>query len=212
MIFSAAGAFVAAAFGLTGAAVTIAGIGLSLGGALVASVVAAGLATVASRVINGGGAAGAGGTTQDPGVRQQLPPATDNKVPVVYGTAQTKGTVTDARITSDNQTMTYVLALSEQTQTGTFTVGDIYWNDQLLTFGTGADTYKVASSRDQNGFGSTSTKLANLIEVRVYAGSAQNSANQIFPTTNKVSAASYIGESSSTYLLSDMVYAVVKLT
>jgi hypothetical protein len=210
--FTAIGVYVAGSLlGLTGGFATIAGVGLSLGGALVASVVAAGVATVASRLINGGNGGGAGGTQQDPGVRQQLPPATDNKVPVVYGTANTKGVVTDARISSDNQQMTYVLVLSEKTQTGTFTLGDVYWNDERLIFDT-TDLYKVASSIDQNGLGQTSTNFAGLIEMRVYAGSAQDSNSQIFPATGKVSAATYIGESTSTYLMSDLVYAVVKLT
>jgi hypothetical protein len=214
--FSLAGAAIASAlgFGAVGAAaaVTIGSIGLTLGGALVASVVAAGLAGLTSRLINGGGAGPGGGTQQDPGVRVQLPPATDNKVPVVYGRANTKGIVTDARISSDNQVMTYVLILSEKTQSGAFTLGNVYWNDELLTFDTGSNNYKVASSRDQNGLGQSSTNLAGLVEMRVYAGTATNSASQIFPTTNQVAAATYIGESTSTYQLNDLVYAVVKLT
>lgn len=211
--FSAVGAFVASAIGLGGTAFTIAGIGLSVTGALVASVVAAGVATIASRLINGGGSgSGAGGTQQDPGVRIQLPPATDNKVPIVYGTANTKGVVTDARISSDNQQMTYVLVLSEKTQTGTFTIGDVFWNDQKLFFQSGSNSHKVASSTDQNGLGTNSTNYADLIEMRVYAGSAQSAGSQIFPVTNQVAAATYIGESTSTYVLNDLVYAVVKVT
>ena len=184
----------------------------SAGITLITSVVATGLAVLTSRIINGGGSSGSGGTQQDPGVRIQLPPATDNKVPVIYGTANTKGICTDARISDDNQQMTYVLVLSEKTQTGTFTVGDIYWNDQLLQFDTGANNYKVASSIDQNGKGTTNTNFAGLIEMRVYAGSATTATSQIFPATNTVAAATYIGESTSTYLLNDLVYAVVKLT
>lgn len=216
--FTAIGVAVATGLGFgvaagTAGAIVIGGASLTLAGALVASVVAAGAAAVVSRLINGGGSgSGSGGTTQDPGVRVQLPPATDNKVPIIYGTANTKGVVTDARISDDNQQMTYVLILSEKTQTGTFTVGDIFWNDQLLTFDTGSNNHKVASSRDQNGLGATNTNYAGLIEMRVYAGSAQTSASQIFPTTNAVSAVSYIGETTSTYVLNDLVYAVVKLT
>ena len=211
--FSLVGAYVAGTLlGLKGT-ILVAGIGLSVTGALVASVVAAGVATITSRLING--RPGAGGTKQDPGVRQQLPPNTDNKIPIVYGRAHTKGTITDARISSDNQVMTYVMVLSEKTSDTAFSLGSVYWNDELLTFNTtAADSHKVSSSRDQNGFGTTSTNLANLLEVRVYAGSASTATNQIFPTdaTNKVSARSFIGESSSTYLLNDLVYAVVKIT
>ena len=38
----------------------------------------------------------------DPGNRQQLPPATNNKLPVVYGEAYVGGTVTDLSISEDN--------------------------------------------------------------------------------------------------------------
>ena len=204
-VFTAAATYLVTSFlGATFAA--------TIAGTIVTSVVAAGIATVASRLINGGGGGGSGGTQQDPGVRIQLPPATDNKVPVIYGTVNTKSICVDARISDDNQQMTYVLILGEQTQTGTFTLGEVYWNDERLVFDTGANNYKVVSSIDQNGLGSTSTNLGGLIEMRVYAGSAQNSANQIFPSTNKVSAASYVGETTSTYQLNDLVYAVVKLT
>ena len=205
-VFTAAATYlVTSFFGATFAA--------TIAGTIVTSVVAAGIATVTSRIINGGGSgASGGGTQQDPGVRIQLPPATDNKVPVIYGTVNTKSICVDARISDDNQQMTYVLVLGEKTQTGTFTVGDVYWNDEKLVFDTGSNNYKVASSIDQNGLGQSSTNLGGLIEMRVFAGSAQNSANQIFPSTNKVSAASYVGETTSTYQLNDLVYAVVKLT
>ena len=43
-----------------------------------------GLAYATSRII-AGSASGRGGGSQDQGVRIQLPPATYNKVPVVYG-------------------------------------------------------------------------------------------------------------------------------
>lgn len=51
----------------------------------------------------------------NPGNPQQQPPASNNKLPIVYGTGWTGGSVTDLTITSDNQVMYYVLALSENT-------------------------------------------------------------------------------------------------
>lgn len=208
--FTAAAAFLVAEIGgiVFAAAVGAAGV------AFTTSVVAIGLAVVTSRLINGSPDSG-GGTAQDPGVRTQLPPQTSNKIPVVYGSANTKGVITDARLSSSggdtNDLMTYVLILSEQTQTGTFSVGNVYWNDSLLVFGTGADTYIVKSSIDQAGDGTTSTNFADLIKIRVYSGDATNSASQIFPTTNKVSAISFLGESDTNYKLSGLVYAVVQI-
>ena len=211
--FTAVAAYLVAEIGGIALAAAVGSAGITL----ITSVVATGLAIATSRIINGSGQgeSGAGGTTQNQGTRVQLPPATDNKIPVVYGTANTKGICIDARISDDNQTMTYVLALSEKTQTGNFSIGDVYWNDQLLTFGTsGSDFHIVKSSRDQNGLGNTSTSFADLIEMRIYAGTATSVASQIFPaiSTGDTSAATtYIGETSSTYLLNNLVYAVVKL-
>jgi hypothetical protein len=214
MAFSVIGAYVASAigFGAVGSAavVTIAGIGLSTAGLFVASAISLGLATITSRLINRGG--GGGGTQQNQGTRQQLPPATDNKVPVIYGSVFTKAVVTDARLTDSNNVMRYVLILGEKTQTGTFTVGDIFWNDQKLVFGTGGgEEHIVKSTIDQAGLGDSYTKLADKIEVRVYAGST-TSTNQIFPSVNQTSALTMLGESDANYQLNGLVFAVVKLT
>lgn len=84
---------------------------------------------------------GAGGTSgKNPGNRQQVPPATDNKLPVVYGSAWVGGQVVDLSITSDNQTLFYVMALSEVTNTNAgqtpdeFSFGDIYFGGKKCEF------------------------------------------------------------------------------
>jgi hypothetical protein len=178
--------------------------------AFAVSVVATGIAMVTSRLINGSGSRGGGGT-QDQGVRIQLPPATENKVPVVYGRVFQQGAVTDAVLTSSdsatNDTMTYVLTLSERTSTSTFTCGGVYWNDQKLVFG--ADGYTVQSSIPADG--STSTTLAGLVKVWMFAGdSTSNIAIEdgVIPTENAYDLIS----STSTYNMSDLVFAVVRLT
>lgn len=58
----------------------------------------------------------------NPGNPQQLPPASDNKLPIVYGTGWVGGAVVDLSITTSNQVMYYVLALSECTGGTTSTV------------------------------------------------------------------------------------------
>jgi hypothetical protein len=93
--FTAAATYLVTSF--AGAAFAATAVGI-----FVTSVVAVGLAVATSKLINGSGRQG-GGTAQDPGVRVQLPPATNNKVPVVYGSAFQKGTVTDARISNSNK-------------------------------------------------------------------------------------------------------------
>ena len=202
-----ASVIVASAIGIGGAAILGAA-----GVAFVTSVVALGLAVTTSRLLGLSG--GAGGTQQDPGVRIQFPPGTANKIPIVYGHANTKGILTDARISNDNRTMTYVLVLSEQTQTGTFSVGDIFWNDQLLTFDTAAgQQHVVVSSTDQNGQGESNTNYNGLIRMRVYSGSTA-AADQIFPpqsSGNTENARTALAESDTNYLLNDLVFAVVQI-
>lgn len=173
------------------------------------AVVATGLAVVTSRVLGLGprGSAGsaAGAAVVDPGVRVQLPPATENRIPIVYGRAYTQGIITDARISNDYKTMTYVLVLSERTQSGTITCGDIYWNDQKLVFK--ADGFTVEKSilpdTEEN------LNLDGLVRCWVYAGGT-SSAYQIKGPTPAVNAYDTIGTTSN-YALSDLVFAVIQI-
>ncbi len=172
--------------------------------AFAVSVIATGLAALTSRAL---GIGNRGQAQRDQGVRIQLPPATENKVPIVYGTAYQQGIITDARISNSNQTMTYVLALSERTQTGTFSLGDVYWNDQRLVFSTvstGTVDYAVAQD------GTNNTNLRDLVRVYVWAGGS-SSTYQIYGPTPSVNAYDIIPETTSTYAMTDLVFAVVQL-
>ena len=206
--FTLAATYIVASVGGIGLAAAVGSAGL----AFITAAVAVGLALATSRLL--GLTGGAGGTQQDPGVRIQFPPATQNKIPIVYGTVNTKGTVTDARISNENKTMTYVLALSEKTQTGVFSIGDIYWNDQLLVFDTDAgESHIVRSSIDQNGLGDSNTNYDGLIRVRVYSGDT-NSGSQIFPpqaTGNTINVRTLLDESDTNYLMNGLVFAVIQI-
>lgn len=195
---------VTAVVGISGAAV----LG-SAGITFLTAVVATGLAVVTSKVLGlgprGSSAGAAGATIVDPGVRVQLPPATENRIPIVYGRAFTQGIITDARISNENKTMTYVLVLSERTQSGTFTAGDIYWNDQKLVFK--ADGYTVNNSILPDN--STNTNLDGLVRCWIYAGGT-SSAYQIKGPSPAVNAYDTIGTTSD-YALSDLVFAVIQI-
>lgn len=91
--------------------------------------------------------ANAGG---DGGARIQLPPATDNKLPIVYGSAFVSGPITDAKLSTDQKTMWYVVALAEHSddQGGgggsyTFDTNNIYYDGKKVNFSGG--TAQVAS-------------------------------------------------------------------
>lgn len=205
--FSAIGAYVAGTLlGLTGATV-VAGVGLSAAGVFVASVVAVGIGTITSRLINGSNSGTSSGN--EAGTRQTIAPATTNKIPVIYGSVFQQGIITDARISNENKTMTYVLTLSEKTRTGgTFTVGDIFWGDSKLNFRSGSEAHIVASSTDPNG--DNNTKLNGLVRVWVYAGGTESS-YQIFGPSTPVNARTALGESDTNYKLRDLVFAVVQI-
>ena len=68
------------------------------------------------------------------GGRVQLPPATNNKLPVLYGTSWVNPVITDVKMSTDQQTMWYVLSLGEATDTGTVSIGNVYWDDKRLLF------------------------------------------------------------------------------
>jgi hypothetical protein len=132
------------------------------------------------------------------GGRIQLPPQTNNKIPVVYGTAYVNGVITDARLVSSsgktNDTMYYCIVLSETANTTwinsqpQYTIEDIYWNDLKLVFeSTSGNRHKVLkgvkSVDGTDDFEDTNFKdgSTNFVEMRVYAG---NSTAQVFPQTD----------------------------
>jgi hypothetical protein len=119
----------------------------------------------------------------DPGARQMLSPATNHKIPVVYGSAFLGGAITDAQLVNDNKTMWVCLTISEKTgrlfSTGsapTYTFNKCYRNADQIFFQ--ADGVTVAKSQDADG--NEDTSMAGLIKVYMYAGSGA-AANQLTP-------------------------------
>jgi hypothetical protein len=92
---------------------------------------------------SGGGSGGLAGDSPNPGNRQQVPPATDNKLPVVYGSAWLGGTITDLSISENNQELYYVISLCEVTDNGndTITFGDVYWGGKKVVFKDSGNIY-----------------------------------------------------------------------
>ena len=118
--------------------------GIALVSAAFASVTVASVASFAVRtlvtigisklVANRANKTGAG--AQDVGSRFSLSPATNNKLPVCYGSAFLGTVMTDAKITTDQKTMYYVYSLCEATS-GTMSFGKIFWNGKEVTLGAG---------------------------------------------------------------------------
>jgi hypothetical protein len=153
--------------------------------------------------------------SKDPGSKQTAPPASDNKLPVIYGTAYTGGSLIDMSITSDNQTLYYVIALSEVTNTenggtgDTFTFGDIYWAGKKVVFD-GTDKTKVVSLLD------TSTSLSDTtVNGKMYFYLYRNGSSN--PTNTTLTAYQVMTSAGLTYQwdtnkkMSNCVFAIVKL-
>ena len=111
----------------------------------------------------------------DPGVRLQVNPDPEHKIPVLYGTAFTGGIITDAVLTNSNKTMWYCVTICEYTgyklsdsQPSEFTFNDIYWNDQRLVFNSDGITVNYSVDRD----GNNDNSLNGQVKIYCYRGSS----------------------------------------
>jgi len=205
--------FTAIASAITGAilsaglaATTIFGT-LTVGG-LVTSVIAGGLAMGTAKVLGVFKPPNVA-SAKDPGVKVQVAPSTDNKVPVFYGSNLTGGLIVDAGISNQNDTMTYVIVLGEKTDSGTYTMGDQYRGDQKLNFGVGASSHIVTSVTDANG--TSANKVNGKMRVRAYAGGTA-AGNQIFPASgNQVAATTMLSTINASTSYEGLVYVVFQI-
>jgi len=136
-------AFTAVANWVVGAISTYATVGAAFAAgafavAAVGAAAAIGAAYITSRIINGNPNKG-NNSASNQGGRIQVAPATNNKIPVIYGNAYVNGMITDARLITleqkVNDKMFYCLVLGETTNTAGSTYGleSVYWNDLRLT-------------------------------------------------------------------------------
>ncbi len=206
--------FTAAATALVGALATAGTIAGSVTLFNIAvGVVAAGLAATTAKLLGVFEPPSSNGS--DPGIKIQLPPATDNRVPRMYGRNFTGGIIIDAEIKNENKTMAYCMVISEYNAIDTWEIRDIYRGDSKLNFDP-SNPFRVASITDPNA--TSSTNVNNKIRVRVYAGGSA-SANQIFPTTSKANAYAASGTQgfcqfknwTSANSMDDLVFAIVEI-
>lgn len=195
---------IAATYGATVAAVT----------ALAINLVISAVVTYAFSQSMQPDSAGAGGSMPpDTGSRLQVSPATDNKLPVIYGTAWTGGIITDLSITSDNQQLFYVLSLCEVTGINgtpdTITFGDIYYGGKKVVFQSNGHT--VAHLLDES-TGAIDTTVDGKIDFYLYSNGSNS------PTNNgTTSAITIMGNSDLTYkwdnskLMSNTAFAIIRL-
>lgn len=103
----------------------------------------------------------------DPGARQQLPPAANLSIPIVYGDAYLGGNFVDAVLSTDQKTMYYVLAISSISANGQFSFDttDFWYGDRQITFDT-TDLTKVVSLTD--GSGNPQTNINGYMYINLY--------------------------------------------
>lgn len=153
------------------------------------------------------------------GTRQQLPPATDNKVPVLYGDVYMQGIITHAEIANSNKTMYYVMVLGEAVNTAgvTYTVDEVYYNDEKLAFSFSDPSRVVSGSKEVDGVIETNNNYNSAPEkgstegnlyIRVYAGDGSGAKCILGGNTN---AWDMIPSWASTHRMEGLVFAVVKL-
>jgi hypothetical protein len=156
-------------------------------------------------------AGGLAGSSPDVGNRQQVPPATDNKLPVVYGEAWLGGTIVDLSISENNQELYYVLAIAEVTGNGTDTItfGDAYWGGKKVTFR--PDGYTVASLTDESS-GVVDTTVDGRMEFFFYNNGSDSPTNLSQSAISVMQADGLIYKWDSTKLMSNTAFVIIHLT
>lgn len=174
---------------------------------------------VASSIISkafGAQAPNTNDSTPNPGNNQQLPPAGDNKLPVVYGSAYVGGIITDLSITSNNQQIFYVLSLCEvtNTETGgspdTITFGNVYWGGKRCVFDP-TDQYKVTGLLDES-TGVTDTTVNGKLNIYLFRNGSNNGANTNLTAVQIMQTSGLVYTWDNTKLMSNCAFAIVQIT
>ena len=148
----------------------------------------------------------------NPGNRQQIAPAGDNKLPVVYGSAYLGGVVIDLSITEDNQNLYWVIALSEvtNTETGgtpdTFTFGNVYWGGKKVIFGSGA---AVTGLQDEST--GEIQDITGYMDIWFYRNGSNQPTNTATSAIDVMNSAGLIYTWDATKLMSNTAFAIVHL-
>lgn len=216
--------------------VTLSGQALAVGSIIVAAVVssafaatAAGMAIamainmVVAAVISkaffspnqpGGGGEFGSGSSPNPGNRQQVPPGTDNKLPVVYGTAFVGGTITDLSISGNNQVLYYVLSLCEVTNTNpgqtpdNITFGRCYFGGKLVQFS--GDGYTVEALLDES-TGVLDRTVAGKIAFYFYKNGSYSQVNQPLNAVQVLQASNLVYQWDDNKKMSNCAFVIIRL-
>ena len=148
----------------------------------------------------------------NPGQRQQVPPAGDNKLPVIYGAAYTGGIVTDLSISSDSQDIYYVLSLCEVTNTESgstpdaYTFGNIYWAGRRVTFSGSA----VISLTDES-TGMVDTTVNGKLDMYLYSNGSYSGTNTSRSAIDVMSTSGLTYQWDGTKTMTNTAFAIIHM-
>lgn len=146
----------------------------------------------------------------NPGNPQQLAPAGDNKLPVIYGSAYVGGIITDLTISQDNQDIYWVFALSEVTNSelgGTpdvITFGNVYWGGKRVVFGSGS---AVTGLLDEST--NVTQDITGYMNIYFYNNGSQSPTNSSQYAYDVLSATNLIYKWNNTKMMSSTAFAII---
>lgn len=117
----------------------------------------------------------------DPGVRQRIASNPGNKLPILYGKSKVFGSITFADITSDNQTMAFIVTLCEGPIQN---IGQIWWDDFKLTLDSDGNVTTATDSQ-----GGTDDFLNGNLTVKKFKSGGRCSPMETFSTKWNTNAA-----------------------
>ena len=152
----------------------------------------------------------------DPGVRLQVDPDPDHKIPVVYGTAYTGGIITDAELADANQTLYLCITVCERTGVklsdsvqSVLGFDTVLVNDQRIVWDSDGVTVDYSVDRE----GNVDRSLSGLMQIRFYNnGSANNVAPAGETLGSVVTADNFMPSWGANHDMTELVFAIAKIT
>ena len=133
------------------------------------------------------------------GVQARISSNPRNKLPVIYGKARVAGQTVFADISNDNQTMAFIVALSEGELEK---ITDIYWEDKKLTMTPSGTLTSPSGAVDEDG--KNHDFLNTTLKISVHPAGGRCSAMESFSTR--------WSNSASSRTMPDVAYAYIELT
>jgi hypothetical protein len=143
-------------------------------------------------------------------------PSANQKIPVCYGRSTLGGIITDARLSTDQTEMYYVITISETTgtllsnsATSSYVFNDVFMDDERIIFQSDGITADFTIDRD----GNKDYGAQGVVEVYFFAGDSETPQVPEYYTNGSLSNAYAIVPGwTPNHMMTDLLFAVVKIT